>query len=154
MDLRGIPMRQVALCLRNRGYVGDSPQRGLRLSGPDYDDAGHSRDFWLYVEGAKRAFAGNCSLTTARQGHTFDHRHPIPGGSVMLYACDYCRNSFGRPVSLDGWFCAAIYIPRAQDTRTMADLVQMMGLSEGDAQFQKLIKELGILNTREGGPPL
>lgn len=144
MDLRGIPMRQVALCLRNRGYVGDSPRCGLRLSSPDYDVAGDSRDFWLYVEGAKRSFAENCSLTTAWQGHTFDHRHPIPGGSVMLYACDYCRNSFGRPVSMDGWFCAAVYTPKEQDTQTMAGLIRMMGLSEGDAQLQKLQKELGF----------
>ena len=144
MDLRDISLRQVALCLRNRGYVGDNPRCALRLSGPDYDDDGRSRDLWLYVRDAKFVFAQHCSMTTAWQGHTFHHRHPIPSGSLTLYACNYCRNSFGRPVSLDGWFCAAIYTPKEQDTRTMTDLVRMMSLSDGDAQFQKLMKELGF----------
>ena len=89
-------------------------------------------------------FPENYSLTTSRQGLTFSQKHPIPAGSLMLYACDYCRNSFGRPVSMDGWFCAAVYTPKAQDTQTMADLVWIMGLSAEDAQFQKLTKELGF----------
>lgn len=29
MELRDISMRQVALCLRNRGYTGDSPVAGF-----------------------------------------------------------------------------------------------------------------------------
>lgn len=144
MDYRDIPLRQVALCLRNRGYVGDSPQRGLRLGGPDYDDDGHSQDFWLYVEKEQYTFPENCSLTTGRQGLTFSQKRPIPAGSLMLYICDYCRNSFGRPVSMDGWFCAAVYTPKEQDTQTMAGLIRMMGLSDGAPQLQKLQKELGF----------
>ena len=142
MELRDISLWQVALCLRNRGYVGGSPRCGLRLSGDDYDDDGHSQAFWLYVEKEQYTSPENCSLTTGWQGLTFSHKHPIPAGSLRLYACDYCRNSFGRPVSLDGWFCAAVYTPKEQNTQTMADLARMMGLSEGDAQLQKLMKEL------------
>lgn len=89
-------------------------------------------------------FPENYSLTTSRQGLVFSKKRPIPSGSLVLYACDYCRNSFGRPVSLNGWFCAAVYTPKEQDTQTMAGLVQMMGLSEGDGQLQKLMKELGF----------
>ena len=68
----------------------------------------------------------------------------ISFGGVSLYACDYCRNNFGRPVSLNGWFCAAVYTPKEQDRRTMADLIWIMGLSAEDAQFQKLTKELDL----------
>lgn len=145
MELRDISLRQVALCLRNRGYIGDSPRCGLRLSGSDYDDDGHSQDLWLYVEKRKYTFSENSSLTTGWQGLTFSHKRPIPAGSLMLYACNYCRNSFGRPVSLNGWFCAAVYTPREQEHQTLNELLRVMGgLSEGDPQFQKLVKELGF----------
>lgn len=143
MELRDISMRQVAVRLRNRGYVGSRPSCALRLEGPD-DDDGRSRDLWLYVEKGKHTFPENCSMTTGWQGLTFNHHRPIPAGSLMLYACNYCRNSFGRPVSLDGWFCAAVYTPREQERQTMGDLLRMMGLSPEDEQFQALMKALGF----------
>ena len=144
MDFRDISMRQVATRLRNRGYVGNSPRCGLRLSGDDHDDDGRSRDFWLYVDKQKSAFSEDYSLTTGWQGRTFSHKRPIPAGSLSVYACNYCRNNFGRPVSLDGWFCAAIYTPKEQERQTLAELIRMMGLSEENEQFQELVKELGF----------
>lgn len=144
MNINNIPMQQVVTRLRNRGYIGDHPRCALRLSGDDYDDAGRSRDFWLYVQEKGSTFPENYSLTTSRQGLTFSKKRPIPAGSLMLYACDYCRNSFGRPVSLDGWFCAAVYTPKEQEVRTLADLAWIMGLPERAPQLQELMKELGL----------
>ena len=66
------------------------------------------------------------------------------------YACNYCRNNFGRPVSLDGWFCAAIYTPRELERKTLAELLWMMGLSEEDLQARRLLEELDF-TTKEGG---
>ena len=86
-------MQQVVTRLRNRGYIGDHPRCALRLSGDDYDDAGRSRDFWLYVQEKGSTFPENYSLTTSRQGLTFSKKRPIPAGSLMLYACDYCRTA-------------------------------------------------------------
>lgn len=142
MELRNISLRQIAIRLRNRGYVGNNYRCALRLSGDDYDDDGHSRDLWLYVEKWKDVFPKNYSLTTGWQGLTFNHRKPIPAGSLTLYVCNYCRNNFGRPVSLDGGFYAAIYTPKEQEWQTLEELADMMRLHEEDSPFQALMKAL------------
>lgn len=143
MEFKGISMHQIITRLRNRGYVGDRPRYGLLIEGQD-DDGGRSQDLWLCVQKGKVIFPKNSSLTTGWQGLVFNCRRPIHAGSLRIYACNYCRNSFGRPVSLDGWFSAAIFTPKEQEGKSLEDLLQMMRLSKKDHQTQRLLEELGF----------
>lgn len=142
-EIEKISMKQVALRLRNRGFIGNSPRWGLRLEGAD-DINGRSRDLWLCVQKSRSAFPENSSLTTGWQGLVFNHRRQIPAGSLRLFACNYCQNSFGRPVSLDGWFSAAIFAPREQEGQSLRDLLSTMRLSEESQQTQYLLEVLGF----------
>lgn len=142
MEFKSISMYQIVARLRNRGYVGDRPRYGLRLEGTD-DNEGRSCDLWLSVQRRRSNFPENSSLTTAWQGVVFSHRRQIPAGSLRLYACNYCRNSFGW-VSMDGWFSAAIFTPREQEVHTLADLLHIMRLTEKDHQSQYLLEALGF----------